>query len=108
MMIAYALSFPRLGTEKSMLLIWQGYDSKFKTLDEEGATQARVHNKGSHLNEKYSSRESATFYKVPKGLKSFSHELGPKGGIPPAQPRAHSYSNLEVLLNSWEGNPFPC
>lgn len=78
----------------------EGYNSKVKTLDEEGATQARVPNKGNHFSEKYSSRESTSFSKVSKGQKSFSHELGPKGSIPPAQPRAHSYSNLEELLGS--------
>lgn len=34
--------------------------------------------------------------KVPKVLKSFSHELGPKGGIPSAYPRPHSYNDLKV------------
>lgn len=35
-----------------------------------------------------------------KGLKSFSHELGTKGSITPVFPRAHSYSDLEVLFNN--------
>ncbi|XP_040998273.1 probable serine/threonine protein kinase IRE4 isoform X1 [Juglans microcarpa x Juglans regia] len=78
----------------------EGWNSKIKTLDENGAIQSKVSNEGSHLDGKYSSRESARYGKVSKGLKSFSHELGPKGGIQPAQPRAHSFSNLEELLGS--------
>ncbi|KAF5747100.1 serine/threonine protein kinase IRE4 isoform X1 [Tripterygium wilfordii] len=35
-----------------------------------------------------------------KGLKSFSHELGPKGGIPRSNPRAYSYNDLKALLCS--------
>ncbi|KAK4490331.1 hypothetical protein RD792_001005 [Penstemon davidsonii] len=38
--------------------------------------------------------------KVPKCLKSFSHELGPKGGIQSVHPRAHSFNNLKELLRS--------
>ncbi|KAJ6956737.1 hypothetical protein NC652_007715 [Populus alba x Populus x berolinensis] len=53
-----------------------------------------------YLNEEISSSENPNRSKVSKGLKSFSHELGPKGGIPPAQPRAHSYSDLKELLGS--------
>lgn len=48
------------------------------------------------LNGKQSSAESAYSSIVSKGLKSFSHELGPKGGIPSAHPRAHSYNDLKV------------
>ncbi|GER37585.1 kinase [Striga asiatica] len=39
-------------------------------------------------------------HKVSKYVKSFSHELGPKGGIQPAHPRAHSYNDLKELLGS--------
>lgn len=85
-----------------MLLIWQGSNAKVKTPDEENPTQTKVHNEGNHLDVKYSSRESTSHSKVSMGLKSFSHEIGPKGGIQPAQPRAHSYSDLEVLLIVWE------
>ncbi|CAA6667435.1 unnamed protein product [Spirodela intermedia] len=38
--------------------------------------------------------------KMPEGKKSFSHELGPRGGIRPSQPRARSYSDLKELLGS--------
>lgn len=37
-------------------------------------------------------------YKVPTYVKSFSHELGPKGGMQSAHPRAHSYNDLKVYL----------
>ncbi|GER47942.1 kinase [Striga asiatica] len=39
-------------------------------------------------------------YKVSKNIKSFSHELGPKGGIQPAHPRAHSFNDLKELMGS--------
>ncbi|KAG7941678.1 hypothetical protein I3843_16G056600 [Carya illinoinensis] len=78
----------------------EGWNSKTKTLDENGPIQSKVSNERSHLDGKHSSRERARYGKVSKGLKSFSHELGPKGGIQPTQPRAHSFSNLEELLGS--------
>ncbi|KAL0325722.1 UNVERIFIED_CONTAM: putative serine/threonine protein kinase IRE4 [Sesamum radiatum] len=37
---------------------------------------------------------------MPKCVKSFSHELGPKGGIQSAHPRAHSFNDLKELLGS--------
>uniref|UniRef100_A0A2P2JRE8 non-specific serine/threonine protein kinase n=1 Tax=Rhizophora mucronata TaxID=61149 RepID=A0A2P2JRE8_RHIMU len=53
-----------------------------------------------NLNGKQSSSESPSQSKPSKSLKSFSHELQPKGGIQPAEPRAHSYSDLKELLGS--------
>ncbi|XP_057973055.1 probable serine/threonine protein kinase IRE4 isoform X7 [Malania oleifera] len=47
------------------------------------------------------SPENVCSSKISKGLKSFSHELGPKGGISPAHPRAHSYNDLKELLGSF-------
>lgn len=41
-----------------------------------------------------------TAEKMPEVLKSFSHELGPKGGIRPSYTRAHSFSDLKELLRS--------
>lgn len=38
--------------------------------------------------------------RVPKGLKSFSHELGPTGCIHSVNPRAHSFNDLKELLGS--------
>ncbi|XP_076894214.1 putative serine/threonine protein kinase IRE4 isoform X2 [Bidens hawaiensis] len=38
--------------------------------------------------------------KMPEVLKSFSHELGPKGGIRPSYTRPHSFSDLKELLRS--------
>ncbi|KAI3673154.1 hypothetical protein L6452_39270 [Arctium lappa] len=38
--------------------------------------------------------------KMPEVQKSFSHELGPKGGIRPSYTRAHSFSDLKELLRS--------
>ncbi|KAL3640836.1 hypothetical protein CASFOL_015804 [Castilleja foliolosa] len=42
----------------------------------------------------------APAHKVPKCVKSFSHELGPKGGIQSTHPRAHSFNDLKELLGS--------
>ncbi|XP_078441696.1 protein kinase superfamily protein isoform X2 [Wolffia australiana] len=44
---------------------------------------------------------SAYQRKVPDTKKSFSHELGPRGGIRPSHPRAHSYSDLKELVGSF-------
>lgn len=44
--------------------------------------------------------ERTSSHKLPKGLKSFSHELGPKGGIPSPQPRARSFDDMKELLGS--------
>ncbi|KAH0862456.1 hypothetical protein HID58_079667, partial [Brassica napus] len=39
--------------------------------------------------------------KVPAiGIKSFSHELGPRGGVQTCHPRPHSYNDLKELLGS--------
>ncbi|XP_042046717.1 probable serine/threonine protein kinase IRE4 isoform X1 [Salvia splendens] len=43
---------------------------------------------------------NATTTKVPKCIKSFSHELGPKGGVQSPNPRAHSFNDLKELLGS--------
>ncbi|VVA92729.1 unnamed protein product [Arabis nemorensis] len=38
--------------------------------------------------------------KVSMGIKSFSHELGPRGGVQTSHPRPHSYNDLKELLGS--------
>ncbi|ESQ30953.1 hypothetical protein EUTSA_v10011200mg [Eutrema salsugineum] len=38
--------------------------------------------------------------KVSMGIKSFSHELGPRGGVQASHPRPHSYNDLKELLGS--------
>ncbi|CAH8373421.1 unnamed protein product [Eruca vesicaria subsp. sativa] len=38
--------------------------------------------------------------KVQIGIKSFSHELGPRGGVQTSHPRPHSYNDLKELLGS--------
>ncbi|KAK6245388.1 hypothetical protein SCA6_008478 [Theobroma cacao] len=74
--------------------------SDIKTRDKEELTRAKVGYMENRLNGKQSSAESAHSSILSKGLKSFSHELGPKGGIPSAHPRAHSYKDLKELLGS--------
>lgn len=62
-------------------------------------TKLRKERKNSARNQ--SSSKSTRFSKVSKSIKSFSHELGPRGGIPPVLSRAHSYDDLKELLGSW-------
>ncbi|KDP38482.1 hypothetical protein JCGZ_04407 [Jatropha curcas] len=62
-----------------------------KMLGRKEQAETKISNGENHLNGRS---------KVSKGLKSFSHELGPKGGIPHAHHRAHSYSDLKELLGS--------
>lgn len=53
-----------------------------------------------NLMRKQFSSEITSSERVPKCIKSFSHELGPKGGIQSVHPRAHSFNDLEELLRS--------
>ncbi|KAL4566349.1 hypothetical protein LXL04_030463 [Taraxacum kok-saghyz] len=48
--------------------------------------------------------EAGNTDKMPEVMKSFSHELGPKGGIRPLHTRAHSFSDLKELLRSLRSN----
>lgn len=50
-----------------------------------------------NLTRKQFSPEITTSERVPKCIKSFSHELGPKGGTQSVHPRVHSFNDLEVL-----------
>lgn len=67
--------------------------SEAKNVDKEESTRTKLCHDG-----KQSLAERGTYGKVSKGLKSFSHELGPKGGMSSAHPRAHSYNDLKVRL----------
>lgn len=49
---------------------------------------------------KKSSVQSSDTRKFPKGFKSYSHELGPRGGMRPVCPRAHSDNDLKELLGA--------
>ncbi|KAF8406405.1 hypothetical protein HHK36_008492 [Tetracentron sinense] len=75
-------------------------NSEVKRLYKEGLVGTKQRAEQKHSAGKQSSPESISSRKVPKGLKSFSHELGPKGGIRPAFPRSHSYNDLKELLGS--------
>ncbi|KAH9758651.1 putative serine/threonine protein kinase IRE4 [Citrus sinensis] len=74
--------------------------SEDKDVDVEDRRRTKLRHEGNHLNEKQSLAEHVSSSKVSKGLKSFSHELGPKGGIPSSYPRAHSYNDLKELLDT--------
>lgn len=47
---------------------------------------------------KLSLPESSFLRNAPHEKKSFSYELGPRGGIPLSRLRTHSYNDLKVLL----------
>ncbi|KAL5704834.1 hypothetical protein ACHQM5_023205 [Ranunculus cassubicifolius] len=49
---------------------------------------------------KESSQENSSTRRTPPGFKSFSHELGPRGGIRPVASRAHSSDDLKEMLGS--------
>ncbi|KAI8016159.1 putative serine/threonine protein kinase IRE4 [Camellia lanceoleosa] len=74
-------------------------DSEGKGFGKEGP-RTKLHKVGKHSTVDQSSPESMFVIEVPKGVKSFSHELGPKGGIRPVYHRAHSYNDLKELLGS--------
>ncbi|KAF5955818.1 hypothetical protein HYC85_008674 [Camellia sinensis] len=74
-------------------------DSEGKGFGKEGP-RTKLHKVGKHSTVDQSSPESMYVIEVPKGVKSFSHELGPKGGIRPVYHRAHSYNDLKELLGS--------
>ncbi|PIA55663.1 hypothetical protein AQUCO_00700166v1 [Aquilegia coerulea] len=67
---------------------------EIKMVDTKGLERT-VHSSG-----KGSSQESTGTRRTPPGFKSFSHELGPKGGIRPFASRAHSYDDLKEMLGS--------
>lgn len=67
--------------------------------DKEGPGR-NVHKMGKHVTMRQSSQGAMPNSKASKTFKSFSHELGPKGGIQPSPPRAHSYNDLKELLGS--------
>ncbi|XP_059638103.1 probable serine/threonine protein kinase IRE4 isoform X2 [Cornus florida] len=75
-------------------------ESEVKELGEDGPTRTKLHKVGNNLTGKQSSPDTTCSSKVPKVLKSYSHELGPRGGIRPVHPRPHSYNDLKELLGS--------
>lgn len=62
---------------------------------------------GKHVTVRQSSQGAMPISKASKTFKSFSHELGPKGGIQPSPPRAHSYNDLKVILFTFLVLVFP-
>ncbi|KAJ4963781.1 hypothetical protein NE237_023720 [Protea cynaroides] len=71
-----------------------------KSLDKEVPVGTKYRADHNYLLGKKSSMVNVSTRKLRKGLKSFSHELRPKGGIRPAQPRAHSNNDLKELFGS--------
>ncbi|XP_068655985.1 probable serine/threonine protein kinase IRE4 [Aristolochia californica] len=74
-------------------------DVKSKSLDKNTYTGTK-HEMEQKAEEQPPFREGTHTRKTSNGIKSFSHELGPKGGIQPVHPRPHSYNNLKELLRS--------
>jgi hypothetical protein len=75
-------------------------DPKINALDKDFNTR-KLPKVGKNCSGKQSSLQNTNgTMKWPKALKSFSHELGPKGGIKAAQVRAHSYNDLKELLGA--------
>ncbi|RWR72347.1 putative serine/threonine protein kinase IRE4 isoform X1 [Cinnamomum micranthum f. kanehirae] len=75
-------------------------DFEDKVLDKKGFRGTKENIERKDFRGKQSTLESFQVRKIPKGLKSYSHELGPRGGIRLAHPRAHSYNDLKELLGS--------
>ncbi|KAG5543219.1 hypothetical protein RHGRI_016093 [Rhododendron griersonianum] len=73
--------------------------SEVKGFGKEGP-RTKLHLEGKHSTVNQSPSENMCISKVPKVIKSFSHELGPKGRIHPVRPRAHSFNDLKELLGS--------
>ncbi|KAH7675348.1 Non-specific serine/threonine protein kinase protein [Dioscorea alata] len=71
-----------------------------KMSDEEYLTRSENFVEQNEFLEPQSLPERSYLRKASKTKKSFSHELGPKGGIRPTPVRAHSYSDLRELLGS--------
>lgn len=65
--------------------------------DEEYLTRSENFVEQNEFLEPQSLPERSYLRKASKTKKSFSHELGPKGGIRPTPVRAHSYSDLRVI-----------
>ncbi|XP_057973054.1 probable serine/threonine protein kinase IRE4 isoform X6 [Malania oleifera] len=84
----------------SSILGIEDNNSEFKAVNRQYSTGENFH-EAKDSSGKQISPENVCSSKISKGLKSFSHELGPKGGISPAHPRAHSYNDLKELLGSF-------
>ena len=67
-------------------------------LDKKGFRGTKENIERKDFRGKQSTMESFQVRKIPKGPKSYSHELGPRGGIRLAHPRAHSYNDLKVIV----------
>lgn len=75
--------------------------SEVKKQGKDEPTRTKVEFESSLSNGKHSSVDVVCPPKASKNLKSFSHELGPKGGIQSAGlPRVHSFDDLKKLLGS--------
>lgn len=73
--------------------------SEIKNMVAEEPSRTRLRHGGILLNGKQTLPERGTYGKGSKGLKSFSHELGPKGGMSSAHTRAHSFNDLKVEIS---------
>lgn len=74
-------------------------NSNNEALEKKGLTR-EMYKVRKHQTGKHTLGERKHLSKMPKGSKSFSHELGPKGGIRLIHPRPHSYVDLKEFLGA--------
>lgn len=74
---------------------WQKRNYEVRALDKE-AVSGKQQKVGRSTFGKQTEARKISADKMPEVLKSFSHELGPKGGIRPSCTRAHSFGDLKV------------
>lgn len=79
----------------NLFKLWQKRNPDVKAFDQE-ALSGKHQKVGRSTFGKQSEAGNTFTDKMPDVPKSFSHELGPKGGIRPSYTRAHSFSDLKV------------
>lgn len=77
--------------------MWQKRNHEVKAFDKE-ALSGKQQKIGKSTFGKQTETGKTSVDKMPEVPKSFSHELGPKGGIRPSYTRAHSFSDLKVYF----------
>ncbi|XP_057819606.2 probable serine/threonine protein kinase IRE4 isoform X2 [Cryptomeria japonica] len=75
-------------------------NQNFYSKDSQVSYQDAVTCNGKDMLGKKPMLQESQIRKFPKGFKSYSHELGPRGGMRPACPRAHSDNDLKELLGA--------
>ncbi|GMH17508.1 hypothetical protein Nepgr_019349 [Nepenthes gracilis] len=79
----------------------EGSKSDAKAINRESPARKKLHKEKMDSPRQQSSPDSSSYHNVSKDFKSFSHEFERGCGIPPTQPRAHSFDDLKELLGSF-------